>query len=221
MGHKLCGSPQRLGKINALTSCKPKEYKWPECRNGQRYVTQFTKFFWSLTLLLAEACKHLPKLRLYFWLYIRGKAIIQQLLVTPSMSISSMGQIVAGWVNSEATDCCLLCWTVVLQFFLHQRPRWDYWISEVQENLSLTNACLYFRSPRKCVQGAGKPARVGVRYEFVFYAKRRLCSSCDRCFLVCLALKCVLKYHCSEKFTCHRGKVETNSVAYLQGGELS
>lgn len=79
-----------------------------------------------------------------------------QLLVILSASISSMGWLVIGWMNS------LVRLPVAISFFLHCGTRCGYDVSKVQENLSLTNTCLCFRWLRKDIcKGGGKPARVG------------------------------------------------------------
>ena len=90
------------------------------------------------------------------WLCVGGTGIIKELLVTLSASISSMGWAVMGWANS------LVRLPVATSSFLHCGTRCSYAVSKVQQNLSLTNTCLCFRSPRKDIRkSGGKPAGVG------------------------------------------------------------
>lgn len=101
---------------------------------------------------LQKHAKYSFKFRLScLWLCVGGTGIIKELLVTLSASISSM-----GWVNS------LVRLSIAPSSFLHCGTRCSYAVSKVQQNLSLTNTCLYFRSPRKDIcKSGGKPAGVG------------------------------------------------------------
>lgn len=106
---------------------------------------------------LQKHAKYSPKFRLCcLWLCTGGTDVIKQLLVTLSMSISPMGWLVTGWVNS------LVRLPIATSFFLHFGTRCGCDVSNVQENLSPANTCLCFRWPQKDMcKGGRKPAGVG------------------------------------------------------------
>lgn len=116
-----------------------------------------TVYWVLLELCLRKHAKYLSKFRLCcLWLCFGGTDTIRWLPVTLSASMSSMGQLAIGWVNS------LVRLPIATSSFFHCDSRRSCDVSKVQENLSLTNTYLCFRSPRKDIwKGGGKPAGVG------------------------------------------------------------